>query len=558
MTEEHISESQDLLTCLVCLDTLKDPVTTPCGHNYCMDCITGCWDQTEEYSCPQCRETFTPRPILCRNTVLSEVVQKLKFRIPPPMPQNYIGPGDVGCDVCIGRKFRAVKSCLTCLVSFCETHIQPHYEGAAWKTHKLVGPTGNLLQKLCPKHQRGLEVFCKTDQTCICLLCVATGHRSHETVELEVERAEKQILAEIRGRIQETQKNLEEAKQNVKLVKISAEREVKEVEKSLADLIHSIEETRRRLTGLIRDQEKSEVKKADGLVEQLHKQMEELKRKDEELSELSKAEDHIHFLQTFPSFCIPPGDGNSLIIDVSTDFSSEDLRKELTCLKVRLEEISQKEFDKISHTGGVTTYCDAPHPIQKIPEPSSRDDFLHYSCRLTLDPNTAHTHLSLCEGNRKVTWMEELRPCLDHPDRFDFWHQVLCAESLSGTRCYWEVEWRGGAWIGVTYKGIYRKGRDLVCLIGWNDKSWSLLCSGSSYIVWHNNKKTKISAPRCPRIGVYLDYSAGSLSFYTVSHTMSLLHRFKASFTEPLYPGFGLHPYLDSSVTICPISQGIQ
>ncbi|MGH0140789.1 UNVERIFIED_CONTAM: hypothetical protein FKN15_035291 [Acipenser sinensis] len=175
------------------------------------------------------------------------------------------------------------------------------------------------------------------------------------------------------------------------------------------------------------------------------------------------------------------------------------------------------------------------------------------SCQLTLDPNTAHRELCLSEGNRKVTCRRETQRYQDHPERFDDWDQVLCREGLTGTRCYWEIEWSGeGADIGVTYKGISRKGMDDSCGLGYNDKSWSLECSDSSYTALHNNNETAITAPRSPRIGVYLDFNAGTLSFYGVSDTMTLLHRFQTTFTEPLYPGFGLD--YDSSVTICQLN----
>uniref|UniRef100_A0A8C4TII5 B30.2/SPRY domain-containing protein n=1 Tax=Erpetoichthys calabaricus TaxID=27687 RepID=A0A8C4TII5_ERPCA len=169
-------------------------------------------------------------------------------------------------------------------------------------------------------------------------------------------------------------------------------------------------------------------------------------------------------------------------------------------------------------------------------------------CPLTLDINTAHRVLRLSEGNKKVTCERTVTEYPDHPDRFDSSAQVLCREALTGTRCYWEVECSGHFMdIGVAYKGLSRKG-GWECGLGNNDKSWSLLCSHSQYSVCHNNKETVISAPYSPRIGVYLDWPAGSLSFYSVSHTMTLLHRFNTSFTEPLYPGFSLNP--DCSVTI--------
>ncbi|XP_076142970.1 NACHT, LRR and PYD domains-containing protein 3-like [Alosa pseudoharengus] len=195
-----------------------------------------------------------------------------------------------------------------------------------------------------------------------------------------------------------------------------------------------------------------------------------------------------------------------------------------------------------------------------------------YACELTLDPNTANIHLYLSEGNRKVDWKPPtLYP--DHPERFDSCEQVLCREGLSG-RCYWEAEWSdGGAQIAVAYKSMQRKGESVLsrwleleignadCVFGRNDKSWSLNCTDNSYSAWHNDKKTAIPAPSSgsSRVGVYLDWSAGTLSFYSVSSdTLTHLHTFHSTFTEPLYPGFGfgLQFWFDSkfSVFLCQVT----
>ncbi|XP_030640004.1 NACHT, LRR and PYD domains-containing protein 12-like [Chanos chanos] len=177
-----------------------------------------------------------------------------------------------------------------------------------------------------------------------------------------------------------------------------------------------------------------------------------------------------------------------------------------------------------------------------------------YACDLTLDPNTAHTRLSLSEVNRKVTYVREKQSYPDHPERFDEYYQVMCRESLTG-RCYWKTEWSGvnGPEISVTYKGIRRKGNSDDCLFGHNEKSWSLRCFGNSYFTRHNNQETVI--PHDPshthRVGVYLDWSSGTVSFYSVSsdtHTLTHLHTFHCTFTEPLYAGF----YVDyGSVSLC-------
>ncbi len=173
------------------------------------------------------------------------------------------------------------------------------------------------------------------------------------------------------------------------------------------------------------------------------------------------------------------------------------------------------------------------------------------ACDLTLDPNTANTHLVLSEENRKVMCVKEEQSYPDHPDRFDYHPQVLCSESLTG-RCYWETEWSGdNVYISVSYKEIKRKGGS-DCLFGCNDHSWSLFCSDQRFRVCHNNNSTHISAARvsCKRAAVFLDESSGSLSFYSVSdtHTLTHLHTFTHTFTQPLHAGFNLNH--NSSVSL--------
>ncbi|XP_071402865.1 protein NLRC3-like [Centroberyx affinis] len=179
-----------------------------------------------------------------------------------------------------------------------------------------------------------------------------------------------------------------------------------------------------------------------------------------------------------------------------------------------------------------------------------------YACELTLDPNTAHRELLLSEDNRKVTEVREEQPYPDHPERFDCRKQLLCRNGLTG-RCYWEVERKGEVHIGVTYRGIRRRGVGDDCSLGGNDKSWSLFCSDNRYSVWHNNRSTVIpslSSSDSNRVAVYLDWPAGSLSFYTVSSdTLMHLHTFQSTFTEPLYPGFRFWSGSGSSVSLCQI-----
>ncbi|XP_019113567.2 NLR family CARD domain-containing protein 3-like [Larimichthys crocea] len=173
-----------------------------------------------------------------------------------------------------------------------------------------------------------------------------------------------------------------------------------------------------------------------------------------------------------------------------------------------------------------------------------------YTKKLSLDPNTAHRDLSLSEENRKATrWTKQPYP--DHPERFDFWTQVLCEEGLTG-RCYWETEWNGRAFIGVAYRRMCRKGKDHDSWLGKNESSWGLNCNKDGYKIWHNGMDTAVTIPTSSnKVGVYLDWSSGKLSFFMVScGALTLLHTVHTTFTEPVYPGFWLG-WVESTVYLC-------
>ncbi|XP_045544368.1 tripartite motif-containing protein 16 [Salmo salar] len=543
MAQQGVLLDQDQFRCSVCLDLLKEPVTIPCGHSYCRSCIEGCWDQDVlkgVYSCPQCTETFTPRPNLRKDNMLAEMVEKLRktgLQAAPPPALCCAGPGDVACDVCTGtRKRKALMSCLPCLASYCETHLLSHYESPALKKHKLVKATAQLQEKICSHHDKLLEVYCRTDQQCICYQCVMDEHKGHDTVSAAAERTEKQrqlgmSQQKVQQRFQEREKELKELQQAVESFKRSAQAAVEDSDQIFTELIRSIERRSSEVKELIRAQEKAQVSQAKGLLEQLKQEIAELRKRSTELEQLSHTEDHIHFLQSYQSLSS---------ISVSSDLPRivvrplqyfGDVSKTVSELRVKLEDFLKREWTKISTT---VNLVDVVLP----PEPKNREQLLQYSCQLRLDPNTAYTLLSLSKGNRKVTYTSQVQPYPDHPDRFTNHYQVLCRKGLSG-RCYWEVEWSGELVVtAVSYKDISRTERGNI--FGHNNKSWSLQCCSDGYCFIHNNVVTKVSGPQSSRVGVYLDHKAGTLSFYSVSDTMTLLHRVQTTFTQPLYPGFSL------------------
>ncbi|XP_031178752.2 titin homolog [Sander lucioperca] len=193
----------------------------------------------------------------------------------------------------------------------------------------------------------------------------------------------------------------------------------------------------------------------------------------------------------------------------------------------------------------ITSLSETQHREEMIPTSQA------VACYLTFDPNTANSELRLSDSNRTVTraWTELWPP--EHPDRFQRCPQVLCREGLLDS-AYWEAEWSGGADIGIAYNDIYRDGDAARCLLGHNERSWSLECSEGSYTPCHANRRFRAAAPRpfARRVGVHLDWSAGALSFYCVSQdAMVHLHTFRDNFTEPLYPAFWVWAY-DGSVSL--------
>ncbi|XP_053297941.1 uncharacterized protein LOC128457316 [Pleuronectes platessa] len=554
MAQQEVHLDRERFSCSICVDLLKDPVTTGCGHSYCKSCINTHWDKGEErgsYSCPQCRQTFTPRPVLEKNTMLADLVEELKKTGLQAAPADhcYAGPEDVACDFCTRRKLKALKSCLNCLASYCEKHLQTHLQSAAFKKHKLVEPSEKLQENICSRHDEVMKMFCRTDQQCICYLCSVDEHKDHDTVSAAAERTERQRELGLRRqtiqqRVQDTEKDVKLLQQEEEALNGSADKAVEDSEEIFTEMIRLLEKRSSDVQQQIRSQQETEVSRVRELQERLEQEITELKRKDQELKQLSDTEDHNQFLHNYPSLSPLSGSTHSSSFRIRPLRHFEDVTAAVSQVRGRLQDILSETETEILQ---IVSQVDV---LLLQPEPETRADFLRYSQEITLDPNTANKLLLLSEGNRKVTYMRKDQSYSDHPDRFTGWPQVLSRESLTG-RCYWEVEMevRGEVNVAVTYKNISRAGGSHECGLGHNDKSWSLYCHGNSYNFYYNSIQTRVSGPVSSRVGVYLDHSAGVLSFYRVSDTMTLLHRVQTTFTQPLYAG--VYVSYGSTVELC-------
>uniref|UniRef100_A0A3Q3KZW3 B30.2/SPRY domain-containing protein n=1 Tax=Labrus bergylta TaxID=56723 RepID=A0A3Q3KZW3_9LABR len=476
-------------------------------------------------------------PVLVKNTMLAVLVEELKKTGLQAAPADhcYAGSEDVACDVCTGRKLKACKSCLQCLASYCEKHLQPHYDSPVFK-NTAVEPSKKLQENVCSRHNEVMKMFCRTDQQSICYICPVDEHKGHDTVSAAAERSERQRELEvsrqnIQQRIQDREKDVKLLQQEVEDINGSADKTVGNSEKIFSELIRLMEKRRSDVKQQVRSQQQTEVSRVRELQEKLEQEITELKRKDAELEKLSHTEDHNQFLHDYPSLSPLSESTHSSSIKIRPLRYFEDVTAAVSEVRDKLQDVLREKWTNISQTvSEVDVLLSEPEP-----EPKTRAEFLKYSCDITLDPNTAHTKLLLSDENRKVTAMRKEQSYSSHPDRFTGRWQVLSKESLTG-RCYWEVELRGrGVSVAVTYKNISRAGGSDECVFGYNDKSWVLDCDNNSYNFWYNKVFTPVSGPRSSRVGVYLDHRAGILSFYSISETMTLLHRVQTTFTQPLH-----------------------
>ncbi|XP_011614598.1 E3 ubiquitin/ISG15 ligase TRIM25 [Takifugu rubripes] len=558
MAAATISIEQDQFCCSVCLEVLRDPVTIPCGHSYCLDCIEDFWNRSQQrgqYTCPQCRQVFNPKPLLSRNTVLGEVVEKfLQSGSQSRHPAKV-----VKCSVC--RTAAAVKSCLLCVMSFCPAHLRAHDANSQGKrAHRLIPAMEDLEGHLCLHHHRLLTLYCRTDQNCVCSHCVKGRHKNHDAVSVEEQRAAQQKkLQEASLKSEQKLKDTEkELRYVVRYIKHSAEAAAEESERIFSRLIRSIEKQSGEVKELIRLQEKAAVGKVEELLEKIQREMAVLKRAEGELLKLSGNEDHVRFLQDCKALHFPASAIEMPNTDALPYLMYKSMREAMTDLRLGLGEMLDRELSRISdkvislkktsNQSGIEKNK-APDQSYNL-DPKTRADFLQYYSDITLDPNTANPYLSFSDGRREVTTRFEAQPYPDHPARFTSWAQVLCCAGMAG-RCYWEVEWSGtgGVSIGICYKNMSRCGGGSDSKLGHNSKSWSLDCSYTSCLFQHNKESVAVTTPCSSRVGVYLDFRAGTLSFYNVSSATVLLHKVQTTFSQPVYPGFWVG--LGSSLKLC-------
>ncbi|XP_049926323.1 finTRIM family, member 86 isoform X2 [Epinephelus moara] len=598
---------EETFVCSVCLDTLKDPATLPCGHSYCLACIQSHWDKKDskgECSCPQCRQVFKPRPSLAKSTLLAEAMEKLRtnsFKQSPSTAGSSAQPSmPIYLEVLPDRGPR---------------------QGSVYPQLPTVEP------RPCPQHNRPLDLFCHDDKECVCEVCCQHGHKGHRVLKPEEERKERQkelvqMQVDIQKRIQETERKLVElphaARQHKALVQ-ALEQESMDL---FSELIKNVNQTGIEVSEALSIHETSLGSQVEGQIQNLEQEVASLRWRGEELNRLADMQDHIRFLKNFLTM-EPLGQTAAMGESSQEEAVVASVRIVMKELQQSIQDVCKASLAKIitlvnpdavasvpngaaaAATTAADNSCQAaakntvyemitdppplppprpqghkdsskrpscqasappppfPPPQPRAPpattmglvnpDPKTREELLKYRFEPTMDARTVFRHVQLSDGDRKATMRAENLNLPDHPERFQFWRQVLCREPLGGSPYYWEVEWTGTKiTIGVAYKEMERKGSDDNSRLGHNALSWSLYWSGTGFSFWHNSQEKLLGSPKARRIGIYLDQHAGILAFYRITHNQAeLIHRHQTQFTGPLYPGFRFWGGVGSTVTIC-------
>ncbi|XP_067110305.1 E3 ubiquitin-protein ligase TRIM39-like [Osmerus mordax] len=514
--------SEDQFQCSICLDVFTDPVSIPCGHNFCKACITKYWDNCDLCQCPMCKENFDKRPDLRVNTFISEMAAQFMKSVKGKPNSQYLRParsGEVSCDICTSTKLKALKSCLVCLASYCETHLEPHQRVAALKKHKLIDPVENLEDRMCQKHNKLLELFCRKDQTFVCVMCMRTDHKTHGSITLEEAYEQRktklgQMMADMNQMMEQRSRKVQEIKLSVETRKTDAEREISDSVQVFTSLLCSIERIQAEIIEVMKEKQKAAEKQAERLIKDLEQEITELKRRSTELEQLSHTEDHLHLLQSFPSLSTPPQTKDWSEISVHSGLSVGAVRRAVSQLGETLNE-----------------------EMEKLPEIKLKR-IQQYAVDVTLDPHTAHPHLTLSEDGKQVRHGDIKQDLPDNPERFDRCVCVLGKQGFSSGRFYYEVQVEGkiGWVLGVARESINRK---TMITASPDNGYWTVwLRNGHEYKALAVPRVLLSLRQKPQKVGVFVDYEDGLVSFYDVEARSHIYSFTGCTFIEKLHPVF--------------------
>ncbi|XP_028442134.1 E3 ubiquitin-protein ligase TRIM39-like isoform X1 [Perca flavescens] len=470
--------TEDQLLCSICLDVFNDPVSTPCGHNFCKTCITRHWVTDVPYQCPNCREVFNTKPELEVNTLISEMAaqfrQSAQQEASSSSEQQVSKPKEVPCDVYSRTKRRTWMFFLVCLLCVFMTWMVSDQ-----KKH-LVGP---------------------------------------QNEEYEAKKAELwKTGAEIQQVIQKRRLKIQEIKHSVELSDEDADREIAEGVQVVTALKESVERSQAELIEMIQEKKRTTKQPAEGFITELEQEISELQKRSTEVEQLLQSEDQQHLLQSFTSLNAVPPTKDWTEVNVHSPSYEGFVRRAVTQLEETLSEHMKKLFRV------------------------ELKRFQQSAVDVTLDPDTAHPKLILSDDGKQVHDSDVRKNLPDNPKRFFNYVFVLAKQSFSSGRFYYEVQIQGKtAWtLGVARESVNRMVSTLPTP---QDGYWAIwLRNDNDYLALDDPTVLLSLKSRPQKVGVFVDYEEGLVSFYDVD-AAALIYSFTGcSFTEKLYPFFSPEP----------------
>ncbi|XP_044196773.1 E3 ubiquitin-protein ligase TRIM7 isoform X1 [Thunnus albacares] len=575
--------------CSICLDVFTNPSSTPCGHSFCMACISRYWDGSKVCQCPLCKKTFHKRPDLQINRTLREITEQFKS-----MTGGGGGGGGVGRekrggkgggrDGCVQDNLfdelrkklpRPLPKTPMTLTYEAQTHGEPNptllspatipvttslasslpnnspisalnhtsrpppppppvSRSSGRRRFTVSGAASSNNLPICDIHHRGIMIYCRTDKVCICPDCETEDHPDHDTVTIEAEWMETKVQLsaseqEIQEMIRQRIRKIEEIRMSVNELELAVERETAGSVCVFSALVSAIERSQAELMEVLEMSRRAAEHQADAMIRQLELEVEELRRRESVLAQLAQSDDHIHCVKTFPILSSPPPAKDWSGVSVNSDLGTGTIYRSLAVLVERF----QKELNSIAETGFPATLLE-PSPVRTQPRMRRIQE---YAVDVTLDSNTAHPRLILSEDMKSVRCADRHQLVPDNTERFDRVVCVLGREAISSGRHYWEVQVGGKTdWdLGVARQSINRKGKFEITP---SNGYWFLSLRDKNKYAFRTEPSTDVHLNLRPhKIGIFVDFEKGQVSFYNVDAKMHI-YTFNDMFTECIYPFF--------------------
>ncbi|KAK7165951.1 hypothetical protein R3I93_005894 [Phoxinus phoxinus] len=548
---EFLSEEQ--FTCSICLDVFTNPVSTPCGHSFCSSCITSYWEgQGKSCFCPLCKESFRKCPELHINHTLREITEQFKRMAETTMSAPRSAPADLAAN-----PFSAAKPGGQLRLVELPSGLLPEMKSRFHRTSSsepLASPDAHSLPPAktpkrnfsvrgvsgagsngppCPRHGYSLELFCKTDQTCICIICAEMEHNGHSVMEakreMNIKKSQLRILeVELQGLISVREKKIEEIQTSLAEIQVNAEQEKVGTVSMFAELMKAVEKSQAELLEVVEMGQRAAELRSQAFIRELQTEISELKQRCSNLNQLTQSQDHLTFFKTYPAYSSLPVTKSWEEVSLTPDPTAGAVLRNVT----RMVEEAQERLRRLSaicfHTSTENSQEIYQQKVWRVPE---------YAMDVILDRDSAHPRLIISEDGKQVRCCDRYQMVPDTLERFDRVVCVLGRQGISSGCQYWEVlvgektDWD----LGIARRSINRKGK-----IAANPANgfWFLSLRDKNEYVFRTEPPTPINInPKPQSVGVYVDYEKGQLSFYN-AETKSLIFALTDSFTETIYPFF--------------------